>query len=110
MARRRVISRPIVSIPIKLRLYVASRTFEATAAIAQVHSYLQKHGPSFVLEVLDVNEYRDLALEDEVPFTPLLVRVEPGPILRISMPASNLQELEIALSQQPDNVLAIVAA
>lgn len=90
---------------LKLRLYVANPTFEATAAIAQVHSLLQKLGASYALEVLDVNEHREKALEDEVPFTPLLLRLEPLPVLRIGMPAANLPELEAGLQQQPLQVL-----
>ena len=90
---------------IKLRLYVANPTFEATAAIAQVHSLLQKLGSSYILEVLDVNDHRALALEDAVPFTPILLRLEPLPVTRIGMPASNLSELEAALQQVPFEIV-----
>ena len=90
---------------IKLRLYVANPTFEATAAIAQVHSLLQKLGASYVLEVLDVHDHHALALEDAVPFTPILLRLEPLPVLRISVPAANVSELEAALRQVPIEIL-----
>ena len=95
---------------LKLRLYVASPTFEATAAIAQVHSLLQKVGASYVLEVLDVNEHRAQALEDAVPFTPLLLRIEPLPVVRVGMPASNLAELEASLVQAPIALLESAVA
>lgn len=95
---------------LKLRLYVANPTFEATAAIAQVHSLLQKVGASYSLEVLDVQEFRDLAIKDEIPFTPLLIRIEPAPVLRIGMPAANLSELEAALRPEPIEVMATAAA
>jgi hypothetical protein len=68
-----------------------------TAAVAQVHSFLQKHGSSYTLEILDVRENIELARQDEVPFTPMLMRLNPGPILRIGMPAKHLAELETAL-------------
>lgn len=86
---------------LKLRLYVASATFETTAAMAQVHSLLQKIGASYVLEVLDVNEHRAQALEDGVPFTPVLLRLEPLPVVRVGMPAVNLAELEAVLQELP---------
>jgi hypothetical protein len=91
-------------------LYVANPTFEATAAIAQVHSLLQKLGASYSLEVLDVNEHREKAIEDEVPFTPMLLRVDPRPVMRIAMPAANLTELEAALERDPIRVLENAAA
>jgi len=62
-----------------------------------VHSFLQKHGSSYSLEILNVQENLDLVRQDEVPFTPMLLRLEPLPILRIGMPAKNLTELETAL-------------
>lgn len=86
---------------IKLRLYIGNPTFEATAAIAQVHSLLQKHGTSYSLEVLDVNDFREQALEDAVPFAPMLLRIEPLPVLRIGMPAANVADLEAALKPAP---------
>jgi hypothetical protein len=84
---------------LKLRLYVANPTFEATAAIAQVHSLLQKLGASYSLEVLDVNDHHAQALEDNIPFTPILLRLEPLPIVRVGMPAANIGDLEAALRQ-----------
>ena len=89
---------------IKLRLYVANPTFESTAAVAQVHSLLQKLGASYILEVLDVHDHHALALEDAVPFTPILLRMEPLPVIRIGMPAANLPELEAALKQAPPEI------
>jgi hypothetical protein len=94
---------------LKLRLYLASSTFESTAAIAQVHSLLQKHGSSYILEVLDVNDHRALALEDAVPFTPILLRLEPLPIVRVGMPAASVAELEVML-QAPIELLAAAVA
>jgi hypothetical protein len=82
---------------LKLRLYLSDHTFETVAAVAQVHSFLQKHGSTYALEILDVHENQDLVRQDEVPFTPMLLRLEPAPVLRIGMPAKNLSELETAL-------------
>lgn len=82
---------------LKLRLYVGETTFESTAAIAQVHALLQRLGSNYSLEVLDVEMYRAQALEDAVPFTPILMRLEPLPVIRVGVPAANPDELERAL-------------
>jgi hypothetical protein len=95
---------------IKLRLYIANPTFEATAAIAQVHALLQKLGASYVLEVLDVHDHHALAIEDAVPFTPILLRLEPLPVIRIGMPAANVAELEAALRQVPLEIVRSAVA
>jgi len=95
---------------LKLRLYVSSRTFESTAAIAQVHSLLLKHGMNYALEVLDVNYHRQQAIEDEVPFMPMLIRLEPLPVVRVAMPMANLNDLQAALSPEPISLVATEAA
>ena len=95
---------------LKLRLYVSSPTFEATATIAQVHSLLQKTAASYSLEVLDVHDFREQAIEDAIPFTPILIRLEPLPLLRIAMPAANLAELESLLRQPPIALLESAVA
>ena len=82
---------------LKLRLYISDHTFETVAAIGQVHSFLQKHGSSYSLEILNAQENIELVRQDEVPFTPMLLRLEPLPVLRIGMPAKHLAELETAL-------------
>src|SRR5436190_9354689 len=72
-----------------LRLYTGERTFDTKAAISQVHSLLGSFFGSYELEVLDSEEHRDLAMKDEALLTPMLVRVSPGPVLRILMPQNN---------------------
>jgi hypothetical protein len=76
-----------------LRLYTGERTFDTKAAISQVHSLLGAHRGSYELEVLDSEEHRELAIEDEALLTPMLVRVSPGPILRLLMPQNNQETL-----------------
>lgn len=76
-----------------LRLYTGEQTFDTKAAISQVHSLLGSHRGSYELEVLDSEEHRDLAIEDEALLTPMLVRVSPGPVIRILMPQNNQETL-----------------
>jgi len=72
-----------------LRLYTGQRTFDTKAAINQVHSLLGSHRGSYELEVLDQEDHRELALQDEALFTPMLVRLSPGPVVRLLMPQNN---------------------
>src|SRR5688572_30599475 len=76
-----------------LRLYTGQRTFDTKAAINQIHSLLGAFVGSYELEVLDKEEHRDLALQDEALFTPLLVRLSPGPVVRLLMPQNNQETL-----------------
>jgi hypothetical protein len=76
-----------------LRLYTGERTFDTKAAISQVHSLLGSHRGSYELEVLDSEEHRQLAIQDEAMLTPMLVRVSPGPIVRLLMPQNNQETL-----------------
>src|SRR5215475_856274 len=76
-----------------LRLYTGERTFDTKAAISQVHSLLGAFFGSYELEVLDCEEHRDLAIEDEALLTPMLVRVSPGPVVRVLMPQNSSEVL-----------------
>ena len=83
----------IVRTKLHLRLYTGERTFDTKAAISQVHSLLGTHRGSYELEVLDSEEHRELAIEDEALLTPMLVRVSPGPVVRLLMPQNNQEVL-----------------
>jgi hypothetical protein len=83
-----------------LRLYTGQRTFDTKAAITQVHSLLGSFRGSYELEVLDSEEHRDLAIRDEALLTPMLVRVSPGPIVRLIMPQNNSEVLRQKLLNQ----------
>ena len=76
-----------------LRLYIHQRTDEAKAALSQLHALLECIDITYELQVLDVSNNRELALEDQVPFTPLLVRRSPLPIRWITVPQQNSDEL-----------------
>jgi hypothetical protein len=80
-----------------LRLYTGPKTFESVAAIAQVHSLLGSLSGSYEIEVLKGDKYREQAQADEALFTPLLVRLRPGPVLRVSMPQGSSEELRRAV-------------
>jgi hypothetical protein len=80
-----------------LRLYTGQRNFEYKASLRQLHGVLENFEASYELEVLDGKEFRDLAMEDEAPFIPLLVRISPLPMVRLSMPQATKDDLQRAL-------------
>ena len=80
-----------------LRLYTGQRNFEYKASLSQLHGLLENVEASYELEVLDGEEFRDLAMEDQAPFTPLLVRVSPLPVVRVSMPQATKDDLKRAI-------------
>ena len=79
---------------LRLRLYIRQRTSEAKTALSQVHAFLESTELSYEFQLLDANDNRELALEDQVPFTPLLIRLSPAPVLWITMPQPNVHELK----------------
>jgi hypothetical protein len=84
-----------------LRLYTGrTTTFDTKAAISQVHSLLGAFRGSYELEVLDTEDHRDLAIRDEALLTPMLVRVSPGPVVRLIMPQNNSETLRQKLFNQ----------
>ena len=80
-----------------LRLYTGTRNFEYKASLQQLHGMLETVESSYELEVLDGTEFRDLAMQDEALFTPVLVRVSPLPVVRLLMPQPNSHFLKRAI-------------
>jgi hypothetical protein len=70
-----------------LRLYTGHHQFERKASLGQVHSLLESLTDSYELEVLDGEEFREMAAGDEALFTPMLIRLSPTPVVHIAMPA-----------------------
>ena len=82
---------------LRLRLYTGQRNFEYKASLSQLHGVLEDVADSYELEVLDGKEYREQAIKDGAPFTPLLVRVSPQPVVRIAMPQPTMEILRRAI-------------
>lgn len=82
---------------LRLRFYTGQRNFEYKASLSQLHRVLEDVVDSYELEVLDGEEYRELAIKDGAPFTPLLVRVSPLPVVRIAMPQPTKEVLKEAI-------------
>ena len=82
-----------------LRLYTGQQAFDRKAALRQVQDLLNIEPGNYELQVLDGQEFRDLARQDEVVMTPMLVRVSPLPVIRVFMPQPSCDVLRKALKQ-----------
>lgn len=81
------------------RLYTGRQLFERKAALRQVRDILEVEAGNYELQVLDGQEFRDLARQDQVVMTPMLVRVSPLPVIRVFMPQPSSDELRRVLNQ-----------
>lgn len=69
---------------IRLRLYVAQGAPNSGIAERNLRALLEEASVDAQLEVLDVFEHAEQALEDGVLVTPMVVRVAPEPRLRVA--------------------------
>lgn len=70
--------------PYRFRLYVAGRAINSVQAVANLRALCAAHAPgSHEIELVDVFIEPKRALADGVFMTPTLLRVAPGPPLRI---------------------------
>lgn len=77
-----------------LRLYVAAGSPNSIAALANVRAVLDEQGlPAEVLEIVDVFDAPERALEDGVVVTPMLVRRYPGKTRRLVGTLRDREEL-----------------
>lgn len=81
-----------------LRLYTGTQPFDRKASLGQLHDVLSAVPGSYNLEVLDGQQFRDLAAQDQVVLTPTLVRISPLPVVRLTMPQGSSAALRTALN------------
>ena len=63
-----------------LRLFVAGATARSHKAILRLRAFCDEHAAErFVLEVIDIYQFPDLAREWQIVATPTLIRVRPDP-------------------------------
>jgi hypothetical protein len=84
---------------IHLRLYTGQQAFDRAASLRQLHDVLSAQKGSYELEVLDCQEFRELANKDGVSFSQVLVRLSPEPVVRLSMPQPSCDALKKALDR-----------
>ena len=84
--------------PIVLRLYVTGNTPSAAQAIATLTALKQDLGVNAVtLDVIDVLENPEAALNDDVYATPTVFRIQPGPQRRVFGNLSSMEMLLVVL-------------
>lgn len=84
---------------LRLRLYVAGNAPNGLAALSNVKAALQELGRTddVELEVLDVFDGVERALADGVLVTPLLIRIQPTPPVRVIGSLSDRGHLRMVL-------------
>lgn len=83
-----------------LRLYVAGLTLTAEHAIEnlrQVAAGLQKDGHKVDVEVIDILEHPQMAEDEHILATPLLIKKLPEPLRRVVGDLSAQEEVRIGL-------------
>ncbi len=68
-----------------LRLYITRGASNSSRAQANLHAILElSFGGRYVLEVIDILENPLRAFDDGILVTPTLVKLSPGPVIRIA--------------------------
>jgi circadian clock protein KaiB len=81
---------PLNSPKFEFRLFVSSSRAECRETVSDLQHFLESHlNGQYVLTVVDVVERPDLAKRDGILATPTLVKVAPGPELRMIGSISN---------------------
>lgn len=91
-----------------LRLYISGITPQSTKALTNVHKICKQYlNDTYTLEVVDIYQQVNMALEDNVFAAPTLVRKKPVPQLHISGDLANeehvMTELGIIDFKKSDN-------
>jgi len=67
-----------------IRLYVAGLTHRSTAALARIKAVCEEYLPGrYELEVIDIYQQPELAVEGQIVVTPTLIKVLPAPLRRL---------------------------
>lgn len=84
-----------------LRLYVAGGSPTSVRAVRNLERLCGECVEDYRIETIDVFENPRRALADDVLVTPMLVRVSPGPTLRILGDLSEDQTVRALLGRRP---------
>lgn len=80
-----------------LRLYVVGGTPPSERAVRGVERLRREVGDDLEVEVVDLRERPDVAEQERILATPLLVRVSPEPVRRIVGDLSDLERVRWTL-------------
>jgi circadian clock protein KaiB len=86
----------------ELRLYIAGNTPKSVAALENLKRYCEEHlTDRYVLEVIDLLQYPQLAAGDQILAIPTLVRKVPVPVRKIIGDLSNEEKVLVGLDIKP---------
>lgn len=81
-----------------LKLYVAGQSPKSVSAIANIKNICEEHLQGrYELEVIDLYQQPQLALNEQIIALPTLLRRLPGPLRRIIGDMSNLERVLVGL-------------
>jgi circadian clock protein KaiB len=85
----------------KFRLYVAEGALNSARALANLNAMCQTHLPDrYKIEVVDVFQEPQRAVDDRIFMTPTLIKLAPAPVRRIVGALSETQTVLLALGLQ----------
>jgi circadian clock protein KaiB len=84
---------------LRLRLYVAGQAPNSLRAIANTRAICEQHFASaHDIEIIDMLEHPQRALDDQIIVTPTLIRMQPLPTLRLIGTLTDTEEVLVALT------------
>jgi circadian clock protein KaiB len=86
---------------LSLRLYVAGHSPNSVAAITNLQALCPTLHPSSLVEIVDVLQEPERALQDGIMVTPMLVRLSPEPTVQILGALSDLARVRSGLGIEP---------
>jgi len=82
--KQRRAAKPAATTMFVLRLYVANSAPNSIQAVANLEAICREHlKDAFRLEIIDVLEYPQRALDDGILVTPSLAKLAPSPVSRV---------------------------
>lgn len=88
-----------------LKLYIAGKTARSERAIANLHNICRHElGCEYTVEIIDVLERPQLAEDEKILATPMLIKELPPPLRRIIGDLSDTEKVLIGLDLQTFSV------
>jgi circadian clock protein KaiB len=85
-----------------LRLYITGMTSRSERAIANLRRICEEElGGRYEMEIVDILERPQLAEDEKILATPVLIKVLPEPLVRIIGDLSNTEKILLGLDLKP---------
>lgn len=88
--------------PFLLKLYITGRTVRAERALRNLEKICEEDlGGRYTLEVIDIAEHPQLAEDERILATPLLIKQLPPPLRRLIGDLSDREQVLLGLDVRP---------